>query len=97
VSKETEEHKATSGPACVLLSGGMDSTACLHWAMGRHIDVRALAFDYGQPHRNAEVTIAQRIAERNGIPFETIAVADTLHSGLLAAVPIHDDKPRALH
>lgn len=90
-------HRSVSGPACVLLSGGMDSTACLHWALDKYADVRALGFDYGQPHRNAELVMAQRIAERNGVPFEIIALADTFHSGLLAAVPVHDDKPRALH
>jgi 7-cyano-7-deazaguanine synthase len=90
-------HKEASGVACVLLSGGLDSTACLHWALDKYREVRALGFDYGQPHRNAELVAAERIAGRNGVPFETIALADTLHSGLLAAVPVHDDKPRALH
>jgi 7-cyano-7-deazaguanine synthase len=79
------------GNACVLLSGGMDSVACLHWALTRYQNVRALAFAYGQPHQDAELTVAGRIARRNGIPFETIAVADALHAGILDRVPDHSE------
>lgn len=81
----------TRGNACVLLSGGMDSTACLHWALHHYRDVRALAFAYGQPHRDAELTIAGQIARRNKVPFETIAIADALHAGILTRVPDHDE------
>jgi 7-cyano-7-deazaguanine synthase len=92
-----ERHRELNGRACVLLSGGMDSTACLHWALDKYQDVRALGFDYGQPHRNAELVTAQRTAERNRVAFEIVALADTFHSGLLAAVPVHTDKPQSLH
>lgn len=77
------------GNACVLLSGGMDSVACLHWAKAHYRDTRALAFRYGQPHADAELTAAGRIAKRNGIPFETVAIADALHAGILERVPEH--------
>jgi len=79
--------------ACVLLSGGMDSTACLHWALTKYGEVRAVGFDYGQPQRDAELTAAGRVARRRGVPFEIIALADTLHSGILAAVPSHESVP----
>lgn len=86
------------GRVCVLLSGGMDSTACLHWAISHYKEVRALAFDYGQPHRDAELSAAGKIAARNGIPFESIALADALHSGLLARVPTHsEESPGVIH
>lgn len=77
--------------AVVLLSGGMDSVAGLHWAISHYKDVRALAFRYGQIHADAELFAAGRIARRNGIPFETIHLADALHSGILARVPAHSE------
>jgi 7-cyano-7-deazaguanine synthase len=88
----------TGRRACVLLSGGMDSTACFHWAMANYRDVRAVGFDYGQPQRDAELVPAGRLARRHGIPFEIIALADTLHSGILAGVPKHESTPTtAIH
>lgn len=38
-----------SSRAIVLLSGGMDSVAALHWAVARGGEVRAIGFGYGQP------------------------------------------------
>lgn len=76
----------------------MDSVACLHWAKAKYQDVRALGFDYGQPHRDAELVAAGRIAGRNAIPFEVIALADTMQAGLLERVPQHSEGPvGALH
>lgn len=84
--------------ACVLLSGGMDSTACLHWALAKYGEVRAVGFDYGQPQRDAELLAAGRVARRRGVPFEIIVLADTLHSGILASVPAHESAPTtAIH
>lgn len=54
--------------AVVLLSGGLDSTVCLHWAMqqwGRE-NVQALTVDYGQRHL-VELQAAARIARRAGV------------------------------
>lgn len=78
------------GRACVLLSGGMDSTVCLHWTMQKYREVRAVGFDYGQPQRDSELMAAGKLARRYSIPFEIICLADTLHSGLLASVPVHE-------
>ena len=36
--------------AIILMSGGQDSTTCLHWALARYDRVTALSFNYGQPH-----------------------------------------------
>jgi 7-cyano-7-deazaguanine synthase len=85
------------GPACVLLSGGMDSTACLHWALSKHKEVRALGFDYGQPHRDAELTVAGALARKHSVPFEIVVLADTMHAGLLAGVPKHALPAQAIH
>jgi len=51
--------------AVVLLSGGLDSTTCLYWAMARGFEPSCLIFDYGQRHRK-EVPRAARIARRAG-------------------------------
>jgi 7-cyano-7-deazaguanine synthase len=58
----------------VLLSGGLDSAAALHFAKERGGEVHALGFDYGQPHRGAELAWAKRIAKRRGVPFEVIVL-----------------------
>lgn len=50
-----------SGQAIVLLSGGLDSAVCLHWARRKFGTVRALSFDYGQRHR-VELEAAQELA-----------------------------------
>ena len=56
--------------ALVLLSGGLDSVAALHHSKEHHEHVRTVCFDYGQPHRDAELVAAQRIAARRGISIE---------------------------
>ena len=52
--------------ARVLLSGGMDSTLCLVWALGTFRDVDAVAFDYGQRHAR-ELDSAKAVADLLGI------------------------------
>ena len=74
-------------PAMVLFSGGFDSTAALHWALGKHAQVRALTLDYGQPHRDAEVYAARTIAARRGVDCRVACTADAFpRAGLLAGV-----------
>jgi 7-cyano-7-deazaguanine synthase len=68
----------------------MDSTACFIRAIEEYDDVRVLAFDYGQPHRDAEIYAAHALAVRRYVPFERVILADCLHSGLLASVPQHE-------
>lgn len=71
--------------ALVLLSGGFDSAVALSWAMREFDSVRAVAFDYGQPHRS-ELAASQVIAERRGIPWTRASLADAVH-GLTAIAP----------
>lgn len=52
--------------AVTLLSGGMDSTTLLYWAMAQTKHVRAMSFNYGQRHRK-ELIAAKNIANLNGI------------------------------
>ena len=67
--------------AVVVFSGGQDSTTCLAWALKNFDDVRAIAFDYGQRHGDAELGAARAIAERTCVPLQ---VADLRAFGLLS-------------
>jgi 7-cyano-7-deazaguanine synthase len=51
--------------AVVLLSGGLDSSTCLAWALHQGYECFTLAVDYGQRHR-VELEAARRISERLG-------------------------------
>lgn len=74
--------------AIVILSGGFDSVSLLHYVMLRHKTVRAVSFDYGQPHRDQELQAAQSIAEKRLAPgsWERIRVTDL---GKLRVEPGH--------
>ena len=50
-----------SSRAVVLLSGGLDSTTCLAWALDRGYECFTLAVDYGQRHR-VELEAARRLS-----------------------------------
>ncbi len=69
----------TAPRALVVLSGGQDSTTCLHWAIERFgaTNVETITFDYGQRHR-IELECAARVAEHAGVaniclPIDTFA------------------------
>ena len=64
----------------VLLSGGLDSVAALHWSLERY-PTEALSFHYGQPNRDAETAAAGVIAKRRGVHLETFALCDAIHGG----------------
>lgn len=68
--------------AVVLLSGGMDSTACLYLAAECYPRDRiaAIVVDYGQPHAQCEIPIAQREAARLGIRVERLCIADAMRA-----------------
>jgi 7-cyano-7-deazaguanine synthase len=53
----------------MVLLAGPDSVAAMHWALAHYAPVHAFGVDYGQPHRDAELTVAQAIAERRGVPW----------------------------
>ncbi|MDD8026286.1 MAG: 7-cyano-7-deazaguanine synthase QueC [Acidobacteriota bacterium] len=57
----------------VLLSGGLDSTTALAWAVAKRSSVRALTFDYGQRHR-IEIRMARRTARGAGVPLTVLKV-----------------------
>jgi len=70
----------------VLLSGGQDSTTCLHWALKKFEGVAAIGFDYGQRHR-VELEFARSNAEDAGVEFCVMDVR-----GLLAPSSLTDEQ-----
>lgn len=54
--------------ALVLLSGGQDSSTCLHWALHEFDRVKAVGFNYGQRHAT-ELVVAEEIATSAGVNF----------------------------
>lgn len=67
---------STSRPrAVLLLSGGLDSTTLLAFAVREGFDVHALSFRYGQRHA-LELDAARRVAERYGAVEHRIADID---------------------
>lgn len=61
--------------AVVLLSGGMDSSACAVLAQRTGEPTRAILVDYGQPHRDQELGRAQMLAMRIGMPWDVVPVS----------------------
>jgi 7-cyano-7-deazaguanine synthase len=61
--------------AVCLLSGGLDSSTCLAWALRERFECYALSFDYGQRHRQ-ELAAARRMATQLGAVEHRIAIID---------------------
>ena len=86
---------STTDRALVVLSGGQDSTTCLHWAIDRFGTdaVSSITFDYGQKHR-IELECARQVAAAAGVanvllPIDTFAAlgGDALTD---ASIPVSD-------
>jgi 7-cyano-7-deazaguanine synthase len=81
-------------PAIVLLSGGLDSTTTLAYALDRGYDVRAMTFRYGQRHAH-EVEAARLIAKRFGVRDHVIVDIDLRPFGgsaLTSDIPVPKDR-----
>jgi 7-cyano-7-deazaguanine synthase len=85
----------STGPrAVVLLSGGLDSTTTLAYALDRGFDVRAMTFRYGQRHAH-EVEAARRIAKTFGVREHIVVDVDLRSFGgsaLTSDVPVPKDR-----
>jgi 7-cyano-7-deazaguanine synthase len=66
---------ASTAPAVVLLSGGLDSTTTLAYALDRGYDARAMTFRYGQRHAH-EVEAARQVARRLGVREHVVVDID---------------------
>jgi len=67
--------------AFVLLSGGIDSSTCLHLANRDFESVTAISIDYGQRHYK-EIMAACEVAETLGCSHETLTLAQQPRSML---------------
>jgi 7-cyano-7-deazaguanine synthase len=62
-------------PAVLLLSGGLDSTTMLAYAVDRGYDVHAMTFRYGQRHAS-EIEAARRVARHYGVRDHVVVDID---------------------
>src|SRR3982750_1771985 len=62
-------------PAVLLLSGGLDSTTMLAYAVDRGFDVHAMTFRYGQRH-SSEIEAARRVARHYGVRDHVVVDID---------------------
>lgn len=67
-----------SEQAMVLLSGGVDSTAALLWALDRGFHCHAVGVDYCQPAATAERAAAMNVAAKAGVPFSHFCIAEAV-------------------
>jgi 7-cyano-7-deazaguanine synthase len=85
---------ASTTPAVVLLSGGLDSTTTLAYALDRGYDVRAMTFRYGQRHAH-EVDAARQVAKRFGVREHVVVDIDLRPFGgsaLTSDLPVPKDR-----
>jgi 7-cyano-7-deazaguanine synthase len=84
-------------PAVLLLSGGLDSTTMLAWALDRGFDVHAMTFRYGQRHVG-EIEAARRVARHYGVREHVVVDIDLRTFGgsaLTADIAVPRDRPVA--
>src|SRR5580704_15385385 len=60
--------------AVILLSGGLDSSTTLYYAIAREYDCYCLVFDYGQKHKK-EIIQARALARRAGVPSVCVKIS----------------------
>lgn len=80
--------------AVVLLSGGLDSTTTLAYALDRGYDARAMTFRYGQRHAH-EVEAARRVAKGFAVREHVVVDIDLRPFGgsaLTSDLPVPKDR-----
>lgn len=88
---------STSPPAVVLLSGGLDSSTTLAYAIERGFDARAMTFRYGQRHR-LEIDAAKAVARHLGLQTHVLVDIDLRPFGgsaLTSDLPVPKDRDPA--
>ena len=67
---------AVEQPACVVLvSGGIDSTACVDFYKRHNFEVSGIHINYGQPASSQECIAAKTIAEHYGLPLTVLTLS----------------------
>ncbi|HEY2376898.1 MAG TPA: 7-cyano-7-deazaguanine synthase QueC [Gemmatimonadaceae bacterium] len=87
--------RASGAPAVVLLSGGLDSTTLLAFAVGEGFVVHAMTFRYGQRHV-VEIDAARRVAREFGVRhhiFVDIDLRTFGGSALTSDTAVPKDRP----
>lgn len=81
--------------AIILLSGGLDSSTALAWAIKKQAwECHTVAFDYGQRHR-VELEASANVAASMGITDHRVIRVDLRaigHSALTSDIPVPKDK-----
>ncbi len=67
-------HPSRKRKAVVLLSGGLDSTVSLWWALQKGFSCQALTFQYGQRH-SRELSSARAVARQSQVPLHVVRFA----------------------
>jgi 7-cyano-7-deazaguanine synthase len=83
--------------AVLLLSGGLDSTTMLAYALDRGFDVHAMTFRYGQRHAT-EIEAARRVARHFGVADHVVVDIDLRTFGgsaLTANIDVPKDRGAA--
>jgi 7-cyano-7-deazaguanine synthase len=81
-------------PAIVLLSGGLDSTTTLAYAIDQGYEARAMTFRYGQRHAH-EVEAARQVAKRFDVREHVVVDIDLRSFGasaLTSDIPVPKDR-----
>lgn len=64
--------KQTLKEVCVLLGGGIDSTALIPFYLSRGDTIQGLHFDYGQPNGEAELRAIRAVGIHYDVPVKNI-------------------------
>ena len=90
----TDNHKTEKTKAVVLLSGGLDSSTALAWAVKQQgWECHTVAFDYGQRH-SIELEASEQVARAFGVTDHRVINVDLRsigHSALTSDMPVPKD------
>ncbi|MDR2616979.1 MAG: 7-cyano-7-deazaguanine synthase QueC [Endomicrobium sp.] len=91
--------KSPAKKAIVLLSGGLDSTTILYYALSKGYKCNCIIFDYGQKHKK-EINSAVKIAKLANVNYSLIKITLPWSNDVLTnknkKVPIHKRLPRTV-
>ncbi|MDR2395026.1 MAG: 7-cyano-7-deazaguanine synthase QueC [Endomicrobium sp.] len=87
----------TTSKAIVLLSGGLDSTTVLYYALSKKYECNCLIFDYGQKHKK-ELKSAIKIAKSADVSYSITKITLPWSNDALTnsnkKIPIHKRLPK---
>jgi len=87
--------RSSGAPAVVLLSGGLDSTTLMAYALEEGFGVHAMTFRYGQRHA-VEIEVARRVAKQFDVRDHIVVDIDLRTFGgsaLTSDVDVPKDRP----